>query len=175
AVNPVMAETAGGVADGVLGHPMTSPRYVVKVMRPCIERGAKAGGRDPDEVNVTTGVILSISDDPEEARREAALQIAFYATTRTYRPVLQLHGLDGLVDPLREAFGRGDAARMVDLAMPAVDSLAIAGTAAECRERIEAFEGVADRVILGGVWIGPSPERVAANHRAILKTFGAAG
>ena len=120
-------------------------------------------------------IRVGTADKRDEARREAALQIAFYATTRTYRPVLQLHGLDGLVDPLREAFGRGDAARMVDLAMPAVDSLAIAGTAAECRERIEAFEGVADRVILGGVWIGPSPERVAANHRAILKTFGAAG
>ena len=172
AVNPVMAETAGRVADGVLGHPMTSPRYVAEVVRPSIDRGAKAGGRDPAEVNVSTGVILSISDDPDEARREAALQIAFYATTRTYRPVLELHGFDDLFDPIREAFGQGDAARMVELGLPAVDSLAVAGTAAECRDRVNAFDGVADRLILGGAWVGPSPERLAANHRAILRTFG---
>ena len=173
AVNPLMVETAGRVADGVLGHPMTSPRYVAEVIRPSVERGAKATGRDPTEVNVSTGVILAISDDPEEARREAALQIAFYATTRTYRPVLELHGFDDRVDPIREAFGRGDAGRMAEIALPMVDSLAIAGTASHCRDRVAAFDGVADRVILGGAWVGPSPERRMANHRAILRTFGA--
>jgi probable F420-dependent oxidoreductase len=172
AVNTVMLETAGRVADGVLGHPMTSPRYVAEVVRPAVERGAKAAGRDPAEVNVTTGVILSISEDPDEARREAALQIAFYATTRTYRPVLEQHGLEHLVDPLREAFARGDTARMMELALPAVGALAVAGTASECRAGIERFEDLVDRVILGGAWIGPSPERLAANHRAVLATFG---
>jgi probable F420-dependent oxidoreductase len=172
AVNRLMAETAGRVADGILGHPMTSPAYVRDVLRPAAERGALEAGRDGSEINVSTGVILAISDDRDEARREAALQIAFYATTRTYRPVLEMHGLEGLVDPLREAFGRGDLPAMAELALPAVDSLAVAGTADECRTRIEAFDGVADRVILGGAWVGPSPERLAANHRAILATFG---
>src|SRR5216117_1156793 len=56
AVNRVMAETAGRCADGVLGHPMTSPGYIRDVLRPAVERGAKEAGRDPGEVNVTTGV-----------------------------------------------------------------------------------------------------------------------
>jgi probable F420-dependent oxidoreductase len=173
AVNRVMAETAGRVADGVLGHPMTSPEYMREVLRPAVEKGAKAAGRDPDEVSISTGVILQVSKDRDEARREAALQIGFYATTRTYRPVLALHGFEDLVEPLRAAFGRGDFAALAEVAMPMVDTFAVAGDPEECRERIAAFEGLADRVILGGAWVG-AQDRVAQNHQAILATFAPA-
>lgn len=174
AVNPLMAETAGKVADGVLGHPMTSPRYVKETLRPAVERGVEAAGRDPSEVNVSTGVILQVSGDAEQARQEAALQIGFYATTRTYKPVLEMHGFGELTEPLRRAFVRGDLVRMAEVARPMVGSLAIAGDPEECRRGIAAFEGVADRVILGGSWLGPSPERLEENHRAILETFAPA-
>jgi probable F420-dependent oxidoreductase len=171
AVNRVMAETAGRVADGVLGHPMTSPRWIGEVIRPAVERGAKEAGRDPGQVNVTTGAIVAVSDNREEARREAALQIAFYATTRTYRPVLELHGLEDRLEPLRRAFVKQDFASMTDIALPMVDALAIAGTPDDCREGVAAYEGLADRMILGGAWVGPSEERLVQNHRAILETF----
>jgi probable F420-dependent oxidoreductase len=171
AVNERMAEAAGRVADGVLGHPMTSPRYVREVLRPAVERGAASAGRTAPEVNVSTGVILQVSEDREQARREAALQIGFYATTRTYRPVLELHGLEDRVEPLRRAFVRQDHARMIEVSLPMVDALGVAGTPAECRERIEEFAGVVDRVILGGAWVGLSEERLSENHQAIIGTF----
>jgi len=171
AVNAVMAETAGRVADGVLGHPMTSPDWIRDLVRPAVARGAAGVGRTPEEVNVTTGVILQISEDRDEARREAALQVGFYATTRTYRPVLGMHGFEDRLEPLRRAFVRGDLAGMADVAMGMVDVLAVAGTANECRERVERFDGLVDRVILGGAWVGPSEERLLQNHRAILETF----
>src|SRR5205823_9240804 len=77
AVNEKMAEAAGRCADGVLGHPMTSPGYIRDVLRPAVERGAAEAGRDPGEVNVSTGLILQVSDDRDEARRDAAFQVAF--------------------------------------------------------------------------------------------------
>src|SRR5207249_7239204 len=117
-------------------------------------RGVASAGRTRSEVNVSTGVILQISEDRELARREAAMQVAFYATTRTYAPVLARHGHEDRVGPLREAFGRSDFESMIDLALPMVDHLAISGTAGECRESLAAFEGVADRLILGGTWVG---------------------
>ena len=175
AVNELMAEAAGRAADGVLGHPMTSPRWVRDVLRPAVERGARAAGRDPAAVNISTGVILQISEDPEEARREAALQVGFYATTRTYRPVLAMHGFEERLEPLRRAFVRQDYSAMVDIAMSMADVLAIAGRPGECRERMSELEGLADRVILGGAWVGASEERMAANHRAILEAFSPVG
>jgi probable F420-dependent oxidoreductase len=171
AVNERMAEAAGRVADGVLGHPMTSPKYVTEVLRPAVERGALAAGRDPADISITGSVILQLNDDREQARREAALQIGFYATTRTYAPVLALHGFDDRIGPLRDAFGRGDLAGMAELALPMADEFAIAGSEDECRDGLAAWDGLLDRVLLGGAWVGPDHQAIAENYRRILNTF----
>jgi probable F420-dependent oxidoreductase len=173
AVNTHMAEAAGRSADGLLGHPLTSPDYIREVVRPAVERGAATGGR-PEPVNISTSVILQVATDPDQARREAALQIAFYATTRTYRPVLEMHGFADRVEPLRRAYAQGDLGGMIDIALPMVGTFAIAGTAEECRQRLAEFEGVVDRIILGGAWVGPSEERLEENHRFILEAFAPA-
>jgi probable F420-dependent oxidoreductase len=171
AVNERMLEAAGRVADGVLGHPLTSPDYIREVVRPAVARGAAASGRNLSEVSLTNSVVLQLNEDRERARFEAALQIAFYATTRTYRPVLDLHGFGDLTAPLRAAYAGGDLSEMARLAMPMVDTYAIAGSEDECRERLAAFDGLVDRILLGGAWVGPDQEALTENHRRILETF----
>ena len=171
AVNIRMAEAAGRVADGICGHPMTSPQYVAEVLRPAVERGANAAGRDPSEVSVTTNLITQVDHDGERARREAALQVAFYATTRTYAPVLAMHGFQDLQGPLRKAYVQKDRAAMTEIALPMAGVLAAAGTPDEVRARVNEFEGVADRVILGGAWVGPTPERARKTYQLLLETF----
>jgi probable F420-dependent oxidoreductase len=170
AVNERMCETAGLVADGVLGHPLTSPKYVADVVRPAVERGAAAAGRDISAINLTNSVILQVADDRERARREAGLQIGFYATTRTYTSVLALHGFEDRVAPLRRAYASGDMNALVELAMPMVDTFAITGSEEECREGLAAFDGLVDRIVLGGAWVGPQ-DAVAENHRRVLESF----
>jgi probable F420-dependent oxidoreductase len=172
AVNETMARMAGKHADGVLGHPMTSPDYVREVLRPAVELGAADAGRPAEAVEVTTSVILQMSADRDLARREAALQIGFYATTRTYRPVLAVHGFEDRLEPLRRAFVGGDVEAMIRMALPMVATLAVAGTEDECRERLGAFEGLVDRVILGNAWVGPSEERIEENVRSVMAAFG---
>jgi probable F420-dependent oxidoreductase len=170
AVNERMCEAAGRVADGVLGHPLTSPKYVADVVRPAVERGAAAAGRDVSAINFTNSVILQVADDRERARREAGLQIGFYATTRTYTPVLALHGFEDRVAPLRRAYASGDMNALVELAMPMVDTFAITGSVEECREGLAAFDGLVDRIVLGGAWVGPQ-DSVAENYRRVLESF----
>ena len=171
AVNRRMVEAAGRVADGVLAHPLTSPTYLREVVRPALIAGAGEAGRDPADVSLTTSVILQLNEDRDRARFEAALQIAFYATTRTYKPVLELHGFGDRTGPLREAHARGDLAEMAQLALPMVDTYAIAGPEDECRERLRGFDGLVDRILLGGAWVGPDQEAIAENYRRILHTF----
>jgi probable F420-dependent oxidoreductase len=171
AVNERMVESASRAADGVIGHPMTSPAWVRDVLLPAAQRGARDAGRDPVDVEVTTSLIVQLSADREEALREAAAQVAFYATTRTYRPVLEAHGFADLQEPIRRAFVQGDHAEMVRLALPMAEVLAVAGTPEECREKLAAYEGVADRIVLGGAWIGPSPDRIEANQRSIIESL----
>jgi probable F420-dependent oxidoreductase len=174
AVNERMCEAAGRVGDGVLGHPLTSPKYVAEVVRPAVERGATAAGRDPADVSVTTSVILQLGDDQKRNRFEAALQIGFYATTRTYAPVLALHGFDDRVGLLREAHAAGDIAKLAELSLPMVETFAITGSPDECRERLAAFDGLVDRIILGGAWIGPDRKAIAENFHRTLDTFSPA-
>jgi alkanesulfonate monooxygenase SsuD/methylene tetrahydromethanopterin reductase-like flavin-dependent oxidoreductase (luciferase family) len=172
AVNEKMAETAGRVADGISGHPMNSTEYLSKVVVPAIERGAESAGRDMSEISVTTNLITQVAKDGADAKQLASVQLAFYATTRSYAPVLAMHGFEDLVAPIREAHGRGDFGAMSELAAPMVDTLTAAGTPDEVRDRVQSFEGIADRVILGGSWVSASPERANENFELLLETFG---
>ncbi|HVM11162.1 MAG TPA: hypothetical protein VM638_01620, partial [Actinomycetota bacterium] len=90
------------------------------------------------------------------------------------RPVLELHGFGDLVTPLRDAYRAGDLVKLAEIAMPMVDTYAIAGDEDACREGLARFDGLLDRVILGSAWVGP-PEAVVENHRRLLHTFRPAG
>lgn len=173
AVGRLMARTCGEVADGLLGHPLASPRYLAEVVRPAIAEGAQRSGRKPEECNLTASPLISISDDADVARRELKLQIAFYATTRSYRAILELHGRGSVVGDLRSAFEARDKDRMVELIDDELcDAIGAAGPVAEVRDRIERWKGVADRLMVTGPWYGPSAARMMENYQALVETFG---
>jgi probable F420-dependent oxidoreductase len=172
AVGRVMSRICGEVADGLIGHPVASPRYLEAVVRPALVEGAERAGRLPSECAITASPLISISDDVDLARREAKLQIGFYATTRTYLPILELHGRTDIIGELRSAFGRRDRSRMVELIDDQLcDEIAIAGRPDEVRDRIGEWERVADRLLLSGPWYGTSEGRMVENHEAIVETF----
>ena len=173
AVGRLMARTCGEVADGLLGHPLASPRYLTEVIRPAVAEGAERAGRKAEECNLTASPLISISDDVDTARREVKLQIAFYATTRSYRAILELHGRGALVGELRSAFEVRDKERMVELIDDELcDAIAAAGPVAEVRDRLKQWEPVADRLMVAGPWYGPSAPRIMENYQALVETFG---
>jgi len=174
AVGPLMARICGQVADGLIGHPLASPKYLADVVRPAVAEGAERAGRSPADCNLTASPMISISDDVDLARREVKLQIAFYATTRTYRGILALHGKEHIVGDLRSAFDARDRDRMVGLIDDDLcDAIAAAGSAAEVKDRIERWGGLADRLMVSGPWYGPSAGRMMENYQALVETFGA--
>ena len=99
--------------------------------------------------------LVSIGEDANAARRAARIQIAFYATTPSYKPILDLHGRGALPRDLRRAFVSHDLDRMAELIDDELlDAIAIAGRSDEAPDRLRAWESVADRVILGMPWYG---------------------
>jgi probable F420-dependent oxidoreductase len=94
-----MARAAGEVADGFHVHPLHSPGYLRDVVRPAIAKGAGAAGRDPAQVELIAPVFVVTGETEDERRAaesEARRQIAFYASTPTYRPFLAYHGWEAL-------------------------------------------------------------------------------
>ena len=174
AVNRGMLRVAGAVADGVIGHPLTSTRYVREVVRPTIARAAARAGRSLDEVELVQSVLVSISDDRELARREVCQQIGFYATTRTYAPVLAIHGFEAVIPELRRAYGARDMDAMAALVTEEMAAAyALFGSADDVRRQASEWEGLAGELLLGGPWYRVDPGRLLENHAAILETFGA--
>jgi probable F420-dependent oxidoreductase len=172
AVGPLMSRTAGTVADGLIGHPLASPAYLERVVRPAVAEGVTLAGRPATACPITATVVVSLGTDTDEARRAARLQLAFYATTRNYAAILRLHDREPVVRVARRAFVRGDREAMIaaiddDL----LDAIAIAGRTDEARDRLAAWEGVAGRAILAPPWYGVSDARGREMHAAILDSF----
>jgi probable F420-dependent oxidoreductase len=160
AVGPVLSRVCGEVADGLLGHPLASPRYLREAVAPAIAAGLERSGRPGGACPITAMVMVSIGDDEVAARRAARLQIAFYATTPSYKPILALHDRAALPRDLRRAFVNGDTDRMADLIDDELlDAIAIAGRPDEALDRLSAWEHVAQRVVLGVPWYGMAPDR----------------
>lgn len=173
AVGRVMARACGETADGLLAHPLASPRYLTEVIKPAVSDGAARAARKEQDCNITASPMISISDDVDLARREVKLQIAFYATTRTYKDILGLHGREGIIPELRSAFEARDKDRMVELIDDELcDAIAAAGRRDEVVDRMSQWSGIADRLLVAGPWYGPRAERMFENYQALVETFG---
>jgi probable F420-dependent oxidoreductase len=111
-VNTGLARLAGEVAQGFHAHPFHTPRYLREVILPAIQQGAGKAGRSRSEIKVATSAFVVTS--PEEKTFVRA-QIAFYASTPSYRPVMELHGWDDVASRLSTLAASGAWADMPDL------------------------------------------------------------
>jgi probable F420-dependent oxidoreductase len=91
-VNTGLARLAGELCDGFHVHPFHSPEYVRRTVKPAIAEGAQKEGRDPGEIELATSVFVITGEESGEQREKMRAQISFYASTPTYRTVLEAHG-----------------------------------------------------------------------------------
>ncbi len=173
AVQKGMVRTTGEIADGLVGHPLYSRKYIAEFIRPNIEVGAKRAGRNPEDIDLTTLLITAVSHDREQALREAKNQIAFYAAVKSYEGILNLHGWEEQKRAIWEHFKTFNLPKMAAAVTDdMVEQIAIAGTPEECREQIEKWKDVVDLPILYTPTAGVKADRVRENHRLIVETFG---
>ena len=122
-VGEPMARAAGLVADGFHVHPLHSPGYLRDVVRPAIAEGARSAGRDPAAIDLIASLFIVTGEtECERAAAEsyARQQIAFYASTPSYRPFLAYHGFEALGQEL-SALAR--ERRFADLPVRVPDAL----------------------------------------------------
>ena len=173
-VNRLMARTAGEVADGYIGHPLSSRRFMREVTHPAVLGGLDRAGRQRGEMTLANYLICSVHEDHDTARREAAHQIAFHATVYTYRTIFELHGFGQEREAIRAAFAKLDLAEMVrHVPDEMIDECAIAGTPEQCRDQLRQYDGLLDMAMFFAPSFGIRRERIMENQRSILETFGA--
>ena len=94
-VNPRMAAAAGEVADGFSVHPMHSPAYLREIVHPALAEGARKRGRPARSLALLASCFVVRGATERERRRaehEVRRQVAFYASTPSYRAFLEFHG-----------------------------------------------------------------------------------
>lgn len=153
-VNERMCRAAGEAADGFQVHPMHSPGYLRDVVRPAIDAGARGRGKTVEDVALHAPVfVVSGATEAERAKVEAGVrrQVAFYASTPSYRAVLEYHDLPDLGKRLSAMMREGRLDEMPGAVPDALlDAVAVSGNGAALgravRERYAG--GIVQRVSL---------------------------
>lgn len=167
-----MLRAAGAVADGLVGHPLFTPRYVEAVVRPALAEGAKRAGRDT-EIPIAGMVICAVSEDSTAARAAAATQIAAYAVRGASDAMLEFNGFTEETAAIRAAFARRDFAAMTAAVSDRMlDETAVFGSPSEARERFqERFAALYEKPLLYSPNTGLPIEYLSENINAICETF----
>jgi probable F420-dependent oxidoreductase len=96
-VNPGLARLAGETAQGFLAHPFHTPQYLSNVLLPAIQEGLDRSNRPRADISLSATAFVVTS--PEEDRYVRS-QIAFYASTPSYKAVMAYHGWQETADQL---------------------------------------------------------------------------
>ena len=175
-VNPRMCRAAGEVADGFHVHPMHSVSYLKSVVLPALEAGARLENRSVSDIELYAPVF-AISGETQAERdaveREVRQQIAFYASTPSYRVLLEHHGYDSLGVELSALMRKGDMAAMPKLVPDALmEEIAVAASPSELPAKLrQRYEGLLHRVSLYFPIPAEAPE---AQWRDFVTAFRAA-
>ena len=150
-VNRLLCRLAGEVGDGFIVHPLHSVEYLKKVVLPNIAVGLARSGRSRGDVTLYAPVLLAPGESPAEvaaAVARARTRMAFYGSTPSYRPLLEVLGYgdvaDRLRDMVREQPPEALAAQLPDAV---VDAVVVRGSYEEIGRTLRRrYEGLVDRV-----------------------------
>lgn len=152
-VNEGMCRLVGAVADGLHVHPLHTMRYLRDVIVPALGEGLVKAGRKKEEVAIAASVFATVGEtrrEIENVRESYRGQVAFYASTRTYRKVMELHGWGDVCDRLHALSAKGEWEKMAsEIGDDILDEFVIQGEWREIGRTIEnRYKGFADRVRL---------------------------
>ena len=171
AINSYNAESVGLVADGILIHPLHSPKFIDEQLMPHIDKGLAKSGRTRDDITVISPVFLAVGDTSEQVQAATGFvkqQVAFYGSTRTYAKIFETHGWDDTPPKLHEKMAKGDMAGMAsEITDEMVETFAITGKSDDAADEIKRrYAGRADRVYFYN--IGATPLAYDGRQRELI-------
>jgi probable F420-dependent oxidoreductase len=152
AVNPWMLRMAGEVANGVHVHPLNTPTYLRETLLPNVAAGADRARRSIGDLEVIVPTFAApgaTSDEVQQWREMARMQVAFYGSTPNYAFIFEQLGREGTTERIRERQKAGDLAGMaavIDDEM--LDDFCVSGTWEEVADALtERYQGTATRLV----------------------------
>ena len=154
-VNTGLAKLAGELCEGFHAHPFNSLKYLNEVILPAIEDGLKKRERKPalssveGRKDIAVSVTAFVATSPEE-ESFARMQISFYASTPSYRPVMDLHGWGETAEKLSGFAAKGEWAEMPMLITDEMlNEFCLMTTQKNLADDLKKrYDGIADRLTL---------------------------
>ena len=173
-VGPNMTACAGEVADGYFVHPFHSAKSFDELSMPNVQRGLDKAGKSLDDFTIS-GQLITVSGADDE-QLQAAIgsargQIAFYGSTPAYKPVLEVHGWEGMHDEWKAMAKAGKWMEMMgSVTDEMLETFALIGTPEEVATKMkERCGGKMDRV--SPVIYQPDTELLKKLLRALKAKF----
>lgn len=151
-VNDHLCQLAGELCQGFHVHPFHTPKYLREVVLPNIAIGAAKSGRTRNDVALVSSVFVIGGDTPQDRAREresVRQQVSFYASTPSYRIVMDTHGWGDTAQALGPLAQRGKWDEMrVLITDEMLAQTAVEGSWDEIPAKLHArCDGLLDRVL----------------------------
>ena len=152
AINRHMLQLAGELCQGVHIHPLHTARYIKEFALPHLLTGLKKTGRRREEIELSSSLFVIPTDNADQEKQyafKARQQISFYASTPSYKVVMDLHGWGDIAGQLSSLAARSSWDEMPKLITDEMmEAFTVRGTWAELPAKIRAkyAGGLLDRV-----------------------------
>jgi len=168
-VNTGLARLAGETADGFHVHPFHTRRYLRQVLLPAIEQGLARNSRTRSALKASVTAFVVTSPEDELFVRA---QVAFYASTPSYRAVMALHGWEDIAERLSGLASRGEWVEMANqISTEILSAFAVIASPDELGEAlIDKYQGLVDRL---AVYIPYKPGERDEFWEALVRKFNA--
>lgn len=150
-VGPLMTKVAAEVSDGYFMHPFNTALSMDELSLVAINEGLAVADKSRDNFDISAQVITATGLDEESLQTaifSAKSQIAFYASTPAYAPVLECHGWEAVQLEANRLSKEGKWMEMSDLVTDEMlETFAVVGTPEQVAEQIaQRFGDKVDRI-----------------------------
>ncbi len=170
-VNEHLCRLAGEMCQGFHVHPFHTTRYLKELIIPNVEQGAQKTGRTRADCALACAVFVVTGKDAQEIednKGAVRAQIAFYASTPSYKPVMDMHGWGDLAEQLNQLSREGRWFEMGDLISDdMLEEFAVVAPVDELAHAVWArYDGLLDRVGYYFAFVPEEKEREIVWRRA---------
>jgi probable F420-dependent oxidoreductase len=160
------------IADGLVGHPIWSARWIANEVKQTLDATLAKAGRKRTDFDLNVWASVAIDKDRKRAIEDSRPTVAFYSAFTQYEKYYAAHGFGAQARAIAEASRRGDIAAAVK-AVPdeMVDTFVIAGTPDEARERVAELWQNADSMTLMPPLYSLGVDKIVGYQKAIADTF----
>lgn len=146
-VNEKLCQVAGELCEGFHVHPFHTVKYLRDEILPNIEIGLQKTNRTRADIQLSSAIFVATDEAEQEMVRA---QISFYASTPSYRPVMETHGWGDVGEKLSMMAARKEWGEMAgEITDEMLEQFCVITSADKLADAIKArYAGLLDRITL---------------------------